>query len=293
MPTISFKVSDNQKHNFLWALLNPNYNEECGWAVEYGICDIYDEYAIVRNYAEGKFERVYYTKNDETDSLEITNREECFIVDVNASEKAALTALHAMNENTYEAIDAKFEEIKTELNTAQTDLATANVTIEELNNNVTTLSNENSEFSTRIEELEGNISTLNTEKEVAQAQFNDVNEKFTNASNELATAQSTIEALTVERDELATYKKTIVNNEKRTVINSYSEQLDAEIIADYTARMDSYTAEQLDMELTYKVKVTRPDLFAKTPVVTTTYIPKDTNPPVGGLEALLAKYERK
>jgi hypothetical protein len=84
-----------------------------------------------------------------------------------------------------------------------------------------------------------------------------------------------------------------VDTEKRNVINGYSDQLDAEIIASYTANMDNYTAEQLDMELTYKVKVTRPDLFAKTPVGTTTYIPKDTNPPVGGLEALLAKYERK
>lgn len=286
MPTIMFKVSDNQKYNFLWTLLNPNYNEECGWAVEYGICDIYDEYAIVRNYAEAKFERIYYVKNDETDSLEITNREDCFIVDVNATEKAALTALHAMNESTYEAIDAKFEALNN-------DLTTANETIKTLEGDVANLSTQNSEYSTKIGELEGNISTLNTEKETAQALVNEATDKFTNASNALAAAQSTIDALTVERDELATYKKNIVDNEKRTVINSYSEQLDAEIIASYTANMDNYTAEQLDMELTYKVKVTRPDLFAKTPVVTTTYIPKDTNPPVGGLEALLAKYERK
>jgi chromosome segregation ATPase len=211
---------------------------------------------------------------------------------VNASEKAALAALHAMNENTYEAIDAKFEEIKTELSTAQTDLTTANTTIEELNNNVTELSNENSQFSTKIEELEGSISTLNTEKETAQALYNEVNEKFTNASNELAAAQSTIDTLTVERDELATYKKNIVDTEKRNIINGYSEQLDAEIIASYTERMDNYTAEQLDMELTYKVKVTRPDLFAKAPVGTP-YIPKDTTPQVSGLEALLAKYEKK
>lgn len=293
MPTITFKISDGQKYDFLWALLNPNYNEENGWVIEYGICDIYDEYAIVRNYAEAKFERIYYVKNDETDSLEITNREDCFIVDVNAAEKAALTALRAMNENTYEAIDAKFENLNTELNTANTDLATANTVIEELNRNVSELSTQNSEFSTKIGELESNISTLNTEKETAQALYNEVNDKFTNASNELAAAQSTIDALTVERDELATYKKNIVDNEKRNVINGYSDQLDAEIIASYAANMDNYTAEQLDMELTYKVKITRPDLFAKTPIGTTTYIPKDTNPPVGGLEALLAKYERK
>ena len=109
----------------------------------------------------------------------------------------------------------------------------------------------------------------------------------------VTTAQATIDALTVERDALATYKKNIVDNEKRAVINSYSEQLAAEIITSYTERMDNYTAEQLDMELTYKVKVTRPDLFAKTPVSTTAYIPKDTTPQVSGLEALLSKYERK
>jgi hypothetical protein len=56
--------------------------------------------------------------------------------------------------------------------------------------------------------------------------------------------------------------------------------------------MDNYTAEQLDMELTYKVKVTRPDLFTKIPVGTT-YIPKDTTPQVSGLEALLSRYEKK
>jgi predicted transcriptional regulator len=172
-------------------------------------------------------------------------------------------------------------------------LENANITIENLNNNVTELTNENSNFSIKIEELENENSTLKIEKENAETLYNEVNDKFTNVSNELVTAQSTIETLTVERDELATYKKNIVDTEKRNIIEGYSEQLDAEIIASYTANMDNYTAEQLDMELTYKVKVTRPDLFAKTPVGTTTYIPKDTNPPVGGLEALLAKYERK
>ena len=292
MPTTTFKVSDSQKYEYLWALLNVNYCEENGWIIEYGICDIYDEYAIVRNYAEAKFERIYYVKNDETDSLEITNREDCFIVDVNAAEKAALAALHAMNENTYEAIDAKFEEIKTEWSTAQVNLSAANTTIENLNNNITELTNENSEFSTKIEELTNANATLNTEKETAEALYNEVNEKFTNASNELAAAQSTIDTLTVERDELATYKKNIVDTEKRNIINGYSEQLDAEIIASYTERMDNYTAEQLDMELTYKVKVTRPDLFAKAPVGTP-YIPKDTTLQVSSLEALLSKYEKK
>ena len=293
MPTITFKVSDGQKYNFLWVLLNPNYNEENNWSVEYGICDIYDEYAIVRNYTEGKFERVYYVKNDETDSLEITKKEDCFIIDVNAAEKAALDALHALNENTYEAIDVKFQDLNSSLETAKTDLATANTAIENLDNNVQELSNQNSEFSTKIEELTSENSTLKTEKEEAQALYNEVNDKFTNASNDLVAAQSTIAALTEERDALATYKKNIVDNEKRTIIENYSDQLDAEIIKPYLENLDNYTAKQLDMELTYELKVARPDMFTKTPVVTTTYIPKDTTTQVGGLEALLSKYEKK
>ena len=293
MPTVTFKVSDGQKYNFLWVLLNPNYNEENDWAVEYGICDVYDEYAIVRNYAEGKFERVYYVKNDETDSLEITKKEDCFIIDVNAAEKAALEALRALNENTYEAIDVKFQDLNSSLETAKIDLATANTAIENLDNNVQELSNQNSEFSTKIEELTSENSTLKTEKEEAQALYNEVNDKFTNASNDLVAAQSTIAALTEERDALATYKKNIVDNEKKTIIESYSDQLDAEIIKPYLENLDNYTAKQLDMELTYELKVARPDMFTKTPVVTTTYIPKDTTTQVGGLEALLSKYEKK
>ena len=285
MPTLTFKVSDSQKYDYLWRLLNVNCTEENNWVVEYGICDIYDEYAIVRNYADNKFERVYYAKNDETDSLEITKKEDCFIIDVNAAEKSALEALHAINENTYEAIDTKFS-------TLTTDLENANTTIGELNTTIETISGQNSEFSTKIEELEGDISTLNIEKEANQTLIEEVTEKFTTASNELAAAQSTIESLTAERDELATYKKNIVDTEKKNLIESYSDQLDADVTKPYLDNLDNYTAKQLDMELTYQVKITRPDLFAKTPVGST-YIPKDTTPSVGGLEEILARYEKK
>ena len=278
MPTINFKISDNQKYNMLWSLLNVNYTEENEWVVEYGICDIYDEYAVVRNFADAKFERIYYTKNDETDSLEITNREDCFIVDVTASEKQALTAIHEMNNNTYEAADVMVNELKDNYSAAL--------------GNVETLTGENSALNTKIEECEITISTLTTERDNIQSLYGDISEQLTNANNELVNAQSTIATLTSERDGLASYKKNIEDTEKRNIINGYTDQLDAEIISSYTERMDNYTAEQLDMELTYKVKVTRPDLFAKTPVGGA-YIPKDTAPQASGLEALLSKYEKK
>ena len=71
---LNYKLSDNAKFNAIWALLNVNFNEANDWLVEYDICEIYDDYAVVKNYSEGIFERVYYKKDDENDSLEITNR---------------------------------------------------------------------------------------------------------------------------------------------------------------------------------------------------------------------------
>jgi hypothetical protein len=153
MPTITFKISDRQKHDLLWILLNPNYNEENNWTVEYGICDIYEEYAIVRNYAEGVFERVYYTKNDENDSLEITGRERCYIVDVNETEKKALGLLQTLSGTTYEATYEKYNEISD-------GLIAANNTITERDNIIATMADEISNHSIKIEELNNDIVTL-------------------------------------------------------------------------------------------------------------------------------------
>ena len=55
---MNFKLSDNAKFNAIWSLLNVNYNEANDWLVEYGICEVYDDYAVVRNFAEGTYERV-------------------------------------------------------------------------------------------------------------------------------------------------------------------------------------------------------------------------------------------
>ena len=45
---LNFKLSDSEKHNAIWNLINPNYNEEGGWTIEYAICDIYDDYAALQ-----------------------------------------------------------------------------------------------------------------------------------------------------------------------------------------------------------------------------------------------------
>ena len=101
----NYKLSDCDKFNAIWSLLNANYSEENGWIVEYDICQIYEEYAVVKNYNEGIFERIYYTKDDATDSVELGERARCYFVDVTEAEKNALDALHNLNNNTYEKVD--------------------------------------------------------------------------------------------------------------------------------------------------------------------------------------------
>ena len=269
MPSITFKVSDGQKYNYLWSLLNVNFSEENNWTVEYGICEVYDEYAIVVSYVDGAYERVYYSKNDETDSLEITNRERCYIVDVTESEKKVLTALHGMNNNTYELLDER-------LTNAESSVAT--------------LTEQNSEFSTKIGELENDISTLNTEKETMATTNEELNGKIATLETDYAAAQSTIATLTTERDTLASFKKDTIDTQKKDIVNNYATVLDKEVLDKYLGNLDNYTLEQLDMHLTYEQKVAHPEVFSKS--APPAYIPKDETPK-GGIETLLAKYEKR
>ena len=76
---INFKLSDNQKYNMIFDLVNPNFNEAGGWVIEEMIDQVYDEYAIGYLMNENKHERIYYTKNDDTDSLQIDKREDCYL----------------------------------------------------------------------------------------------------------------------------------------------------------------------------------------------------------------------
>lgn len=260
MDSIMFKLSDNQKFDYLFELLNPNCNEAGGWVMNYGICEVYDEYAVVCNYAEHKFERVYYTKNDETDSLEITNREQCYIIDVNESEKAAIASLKG--ESTYErAVEA---------------IAAKDASIAEL-------TEQNSQYAAQKEEHEQMVAMLTAERDEAT-------NNYTAAGTKIEAYEAQISELTAERDTLATYKKGIEDAAKMAVIDAYAEQLSEEVIASYTANMDNYSIEDLDKELTYEQKKANPNLFTKTSAPVEAKIPKDEG--ARTINDILERYER-
>lgn len=305
MPSINFKLSDGQKYEFLFNLLNPNFNDVGGWTIEYTICEVYDEYAIAKNYSEGIFERIYYKKDDETDSLEIVNKERCYIVDVNEVERNALNNIKG--ESTYVELEANITastETIENLNDAVGELNTTveglNSTIGELNGQVTTLTEtnenlsiENSNYSTKVGELENTISTLTTERDEALSNYENANTRIATIEENNLQLSDTLASITQERDELVAYRKRIEDDAKRTVIYGYVDQLFEDVIENYMNNLDKYTIEELDMNLTYELKKANPNLFSsKTPApATPVYIPKDDDGG-RGINDILAKYER-
>lgn len=214
MSFINYKISDSQKFQAIWSLLNTEYNEDAGWVVTYEICDIYDSYAIVRNYAEQKFERIYYTKDDATDSLEITSKEDCYIIDVNVEEKASLDKAYQNNGSTYAEMDEKVEQYDT-------------------------LKQQNEEYELKIVDKDSEISTLTSEKEKIESEYTE--------------AQNTIESLNSQISELETYKKNVEQAEKKAVIEKYSKKLDEATIQKFNEDIEKYTITDLEKELAFSL----------------------------------------
>ena len=248
---LNFRLSDAEKHEALWTLLNTNYNEENGWMIDYAICDIYDNYALAYNYAEASYERVYYTKNDESNEVAINERVKVFVIDVTEAELAALNTIRTLNGDTYEKADEVYAQAE----------------------KVATLEEENSNHALKIEELNTSIATLETEK-------NDLSEK-------LGIAENTVATLTEEVNSLNSYKEEVENKERDEVINSYAELLTEETLEIYKAKKSEFSAIDLDKELAYELKKSNASVFSKNP--NPGLIPKEDQKT--GIEAILEKYK--
>lgn len=255
---VNYKLSDNQKHMELWSLLNPNCTEEGNWEANYEICEVYDNYAVCWNYESQIFERVYYTKDDEKDTVEITSKEQCFIVDVTAAEKESLRLVQALNENTFENLDKKLEE--------------KNQLFEQVGN----LNEKISEFEQKKEEYETQIATFNTEKETLTQKISELESDKNSLQEEVGT--------------LSEYKANIERQEKKALVDSYSNKLDQTTLDQFNEEVDKYTYEALERELAYTLVKSNPSNFSLESKKH--YIPKDNDAP-HGINAILEKYTNK
>lgn len=266
---MNFKLSDDQKYNMIWTLLNPRFNEENDYVMDYAVCDVYDGYAIVFNFENRAYERAYYTKDDATDSLAIDRKEACYIVDVNDEEKRALEMLHQLNGDTYEKVDENYSA---------------------MNEQIETLTAEKSEFeaaqatySQKIEEQDGTIATLQQEKA-------DVEETLNGVKSNYEAAQSTIESLTAEKEALENFKAAVLKKEKEAVLEHYAQLLDSEEINSFREKIDDMTRDELDKELAYTLVQNKPTLFTNNNDEPA-YVPKD-DAQLSGIEEILSRYKK-
>ena len=251
---MNFKLSDNQKYNMIWTLLNNRFNEENDYIMDYSVCDVYDDYAVVFKFESNSYERAYYTKDDETDSLTIDKMEECYIVDVNEEEKRALEVLHVMNNNTYEKVDEV----------------------------VTGLQDEVKEFNSKIEENNTTIATLQQERDGLETELNETKENYT-------TALEKIETLNSENESLNEFKAATELKEKEAVIEKYSTLLEEDQINSFKEKLDEFTKEELDKEMAFALVQTKSTIFTNED---NGFVPKD-EPNLTGIEAILERQKNK
>lgn len=224
MPQMNFKLSDSQKFDALWSLLNPNYTEEGNWTIDYAICDVYDEYALAYSYENAQYERIYYTKNDETDSVALGEKIRVYVVDVTEKEKTTLDTLRDLNGGTYELV---------------------NENLEHAQENAEKISG----FELKVTELENNIATLNTEKSAIQSSYELEHQK--------------VESLTAENEGLKQYKLSIEAEQKNAVFTEYKDKLSEEILDTYREKAAEYSVADLDKELAYELKKTNFSFYEK------------------------------
>lgn len=224
MPQMNFKLSDSQKFDALWSLLNPNYTEEGNWTIDYAICDVYDEYALAYSYENAQYERIYYTKNDETDSVALGEKVRVYVVDVTEKEKTTLDTLRDLNGGTYELV---------------------NENLEHAQENAEKISG----FELKVTELENNIATLNTEKSAIQSSYELEHQK--------------VESLTAENEGLKQYKLSIEAEQKNAVFTEYKDKLSEEILDTYREKAAEYSVADLDKELAYELKKTNFSFYEK------------------------------
>lgn len=292
---LNFKLSDNAKFSAIWSLLNVNYNEENDWMVEYGIVEIYDEYAVVKNYSEGTFERVYYTKDDATDSVELGERVRCYFLDVTEAEKNALDALHGLNNSTYEKVDENYSAALAEVEAKTGELNTANEALEAKTGE---LNAANEALEAKTAEFDALTETYNTEKSANETKIGELNESIATLTTErddavskLADSVITVNSLNEEIATLNSFKTDIEKKEKEAVIAKYAKVLSADVIATYTAKIDEYTcAKALDKDMAYELVSTNQSVFANNGNPQPAYVPRDTS--VTGLGAILDKYKK-
>lgn len=193
---VNFKLSDGDKYEQIFDLLNTNFNEEGNWTVTYGIGEIYDDYALVYNLETKEVFRAYYQKDE--DAVTLGDMKKVYIIDITEEEKVTVDTLRRLNGETYEKVEPVLENAKENFKKI-------------------------SELEGKKVELENSVSTLNTEKSALE-------EKFNLSQGENETLKNEIEALKsyklgIENEQKESVLSEYENQLSDEILNSYKEKI--------------------------------------------------------------------
>lgn len=224
--------------------------------VRYYVLDTYEDYALVFDFETEKYLKVSYTK-DESDNITVAEDFTEVVAEyVTAEEKEVLNQLRSKTEEgTYSATNNAFD------------------------SNVEKINDLNAEVETKNEEL----STLNTEKGNLENSVSELNAT-------IDTLNGQVSEYTAKVEELQSFKDAIDKAEKEAVIEKFSAKLSSEIIEGFTAKIDTYTIQDLKKDLALALVENNDSIFTSESNSGAGYVPQEDN--ATGLEALLSKYKK-
>lgn len=246
-----FRLSDNEKADILFDLINPNFNEEGNWELNGIVTDVYDDYALYVN--QTGYHRAYYTKDG--DNVSLGEVMDVKITDVTISEYSALEAMKAISgtyeaaQEAYTALEGKVSELEeektafeAEKETLTTEKAELESKVAEFESEKTTLEATISEKETKITEYETQISDLTAE-----------NVRLENEKNDIIS----------ENESLETFKKNVETEKKTAIIDEFSAHLTDEQIENFKNAMDSFEVADFKKEVCTAAYEADPTIFAK------------------------------
>lgn len=286
-----FRLSDNEKYDLIWDSINTEFNEENGWKVSYVISQIYDDYALCfKRKEDGKCQavRVYYTKDNETNSVSIGEFVDVNIVDVTNAEYTALETMKAIG-GTFEKTAEKIEEDNASLENYKLSEAEKDAKISELETQI-------NEFTVNTETLNATITELETAKatleEESTAKYTSYEEEISNLNAEKVRLENEKNDITNENKVLAEFKLNVENKEKLSILGDFVGRLSEEQYSDFENSVSNYTVEDFKKEICSKAYDNNPSMFSlntDSNLIPTN--PDNTNVKQSGAIELIEKYK--
>lgn len=296
-----FRLSDNEKAEFIAKALNPNFNEEGNWEMSAVVLDVYDDYALVCDVQNGGYKRAYYTK--EGDNVTLGDVVDVYIVDVTATESAALEAMKSVS-GTYEAANDAYTAATEKIASLESALEEANSKVEATVENTeevvdNSLAEENAEtveakeeeatdFTVKISELEATIASK--EEELTSAAAN-----YSNLENEKIRVEQEKADLESERDSLLEFKKNVETARKEEILTKYEEHLTDEMVENFKNSIDQYSIEDFEKEVCVAAVKNSPSIFSKTDESVLVYTggrDSEMEKGLSGMERILEKHKK-